>query len=526
MARKKLSMRKISDVARLKASGLSIGEIARSCNIARSTVGDYLVRLSKAGLEWPFSEGLSDAELNERLFSRQDVRGRDGRRPVPQWAAIHKERRRKAVTLRLLWEEYRQDYPQGYGYSQFCEHYRRWRKSIDVCMRQTYVGGEKLFVDYAGMTMPVKGRESAEDFEAQIFVAALGASQYIYAEATETQQLRDWIGSHVRTYEFLGGVTAITTPDNLKSGVTKACRYEPELNPTYADMAGYYDTAAIPGRPRKPKDKAKVESAVQIVERQILARLRDRTFFSLAELNRAIWELLEQLNKRPFQKLDASRLELFMELDKPALKPLPARRYEFGQFLHPTVNIDYHIEILGHYYSVPFELATQKVEVRLTAGIVEVLHQGKRVASHARDDRKGRHSTDPSHMPKAHREHRQWTPSRLINWAAKIGPQCARVAQQIIDDYQHPEQGYRACLGLMRLSRSYEHSRMEAACQRALAFDVCSYRSIKSILKTGKDSEPLPEDGTVSSPYNRYHQNVRGRDYYATAQQMDLFVQG
>lgn len=518
MARKKLSMRKVDEVARLKASGLSNRQIAGSCRIARSTVADYLGRLDAAGLSWPLPPGMSEEELDVRLFRRPEGRGPDPTRPVPEWQEIHRELRRKAVTLRLLWEEYRETYPDGYEYSQFCERHRRWAKTIDVCLRQTYRAGEKVFVDYAGMTMPVTDPAGGEVHQAQIFVATLGASHYIYAEATRTQQLPDWIDSHIRTYEYLGGVTEITSPDNLKSGVTRACWYDPDVNQTYLDMARFYGTAVMPRRPGKPRDGAKVETGVQIVERQILARLRDRTFFSLNELNRAIWELLQRVNTRPFQKLDYSRQELFEELDKPALEPLPPHRYEFASFLRPTVNIDYHIEIKGHYYSVPYDLKGQKVDARLTSRMVEVLHKNRRVASHVRDDRKGKHTTDPAHMPKAHREHLEWTPSRIIRWAGKIGPHCAAVSEQIIGSRDHPQQGYRACLGIIRLSKSYEFARVEAACHRALALDVCSYRSIHSILKTGKDREALPAEQAIVPVCGILHQNVRGGDYYAAAQ--------
>jgi transposase len=516
MPRKKLSMRKIKEVARLKGAGLSLRQISNSCNIPRSTVGDYLDRLEVAGLSWPLPADLSEEELDARLFRWPQVRGRDAAVPLPDWALVDKEMRRKGVTLNLLWQEYRETHLDGYGYSQYCVLYRGWKQTLDVSMRQTHRAGEKLFVDYAGMTMPVVDPKSGETYATQVFVAALGASQYLYAEATRTQQLSDWIGSHVRTFEYLDGVTEIVVPDNLKSGVTKACRYEPDVNPTYANMASYYGIAVIPARPKKPKDKAKVESGVQIVERQILARLRDRTFFSLAELNRAIRELLVTVNKRPFQKLDASRRELFEELDQPALKPLPSRRYEYGEFFQPTVNIDYHVEVLGHYYSVPFDLKGQKVDVRLSARMFEALHRGKRVASHVRDNRKGRYTTDPSHMPKAHRKHLEWSPSRIIQWAGTIGPHCAQAAEQIIKSRPHPEQGYRSCLGIMRLSKGYSASRVEAACHRALALDVCCYQSIKSILKTGKDSDPLPGDGAALMSCDRHHQNVRGKDYYRT----------
>ena len=519
--RKKLSMRKVREVMRLKASGLSIRQIARSCNIPRSTVSDYLDRFLFSGLKWPLDPQMSEAQLDKCLFEKPEVRSRDIKRPEPDWPVVSLELKRKAVTLRLLWQEYRENHPDGYGYSQFCVLHRNWTKTLPVSMRQNHKAGEKLFVDYAGMRMPLNNLKTGEITAVEIFVAALGASQYLYAEATCTQRLSDWIGSHVRAFEYFGGVTEIVVPDNLKSGVTKSCRYEPTINQAYAYMAEFYGVAVIPARPRKPKDKAKVESGVQIVEREILARLRDRTFFSLMELNRAIKELLVAVNKRPFQKLKTSRLELFEEIDKPALRPLPSQRYEYSLFFQPKVNIDYHIEVLGHYYSVPFHLKSQKVDVRVTSRVVEIMHQGIRIATHVRNERKGRHTTESSHMPKAHQAHQEWTPSRLIQWAKTIGPHCASAVEHIINSRKHPEQGYRSCLGIMRLAKSYTPDRVENACHRALILEVCSYQSIKSILNTGKDYEPLPDDGAIPVVCKKYHQNVRGKDYYNTSERKD-----
>ncbi len=519
MSGKKLSMRKTVEVARLKAAGLSIRKISRSCNIARSTVSDYLSRLKVAGLSWPFSPDLTAEALDALLFTGAEYRGRDSKRPVPEWSEVHKELRRKGVTKQVLWEEYLADYPDGYQYSQFCEHYRRWAKTIDVCLRQDYRAGELLFVDYAGMTMPVTDPATGEVRQAQIFVATLGASHYIYAEATWTQQLADWIASHTRTYEYLGGVPELTSPDNLKSGVSRACRYEPDVNPTYTDMAQFYGTAVMARRPRRPRDGAKVETGVQIVERQILARLRNHTFFSLDELNRAMAELLTKLNDKPFQKLDCSRRELFEQLDKPALGPLPSSRYEFAEFRRPTVNVDYHVEIERHWYSVPYELRGQKVDARLTRRTVEILHKNRRVASHMRDDTPGKHTTVAEHMPAKHQEYLDWSPSRLIEWAKKTGPHCAAVTEYIIESRDHPQQGYRACLGIMRLGKSYGADRLEAACRRAWVLDVRTYQSIKSILKTGKDSEALPGTEPALPSCRKHHRNVRGAGYYSSVLQ-------
>ncbi len=521
MRRKRLSMRTICEVLRLKAAGLGVRQIARSCGLARSTVSDYIRRASEAGVSWPLPDGIGDADLDRQLFREPDHRERDDIRPLPDWSRIHTELRRKGVTLKLLWQEYRETHPEGYGYSQYCEYYRRWAGSVDVTMRQVHRAGEKLFVDYAGLTVPIHAASGGPVIAAQVFVSTLGASSYLYAEATRTQQLHDWIGAHVRAFEHIGGVPRIVVPDNLKSGVSRACRYDPELNPAYAEMAAHYGVAVVPARPHKPRDKAKVETGVQIVEREVLAPLRDCRFFSIAALNRAMRGLLDPINSRPLRKLDVSRRTLLDQLERPALGPLPSRRYEYAQFLSPKVSIDYHVEILGHCYSVPCALRGQRVDVRLTAHAVEVLHGGRRVASHARSGVKGGHTTDPAHMPESHRRHLEWSPSRIIRWAGSVGPHCAQVAQQIIESRAHPEQGYRACLGILRLSKSYSDVRVEAACRRALALDVCTYRSIHSILKTGADAEPLPAD--EPSPGNGdTHRNIRGKTYYHTDNTREL----
>jgi len=520
MPKEKLSMRKLSEVLRLNAADLSHRQIAKSCGISRSTVSVYLKRAASAGLCWPLDPEMTEADLARLLFANAHPgkRSRDATRPVPDWARVHKELKRKGVTLKLLWDEYRQHHPKGYLYSQFCEHYRRWSKTADIPLRQTYRGGERMFVDYAGLTMPVYDSATRTVRNAHVFVAALGASHYLYAEATYNQQLPNWIASHVRAYEYFQGVPAITVPDNLKSGVSKACHYDPDINPTYQDMAAHYGSAIIPARLRRPRDKSKAEVGVQIVEQEVLAPLRDRTFFSLAELNRAIFERLEQVNIRPFQKLPQSRYDLYLELDRPALKPLPPSRYEYAEILKARVNIDYHIEVRGHYYSVPFKLRREQVDVRLGARMVEVLHNGCRVAAHLRSEQKGRHTTDKRHMPKAHQKYLEWSPSRIIEWARKIGPDCAQAVEHIIENRPHPEQGYRASLGIIRLAKRYTDQRVNAACRRALQLNVCQYRSIQSILKNNLDQEALPDIHAVSAPCAKHHQNVRGAAYYAGKQ--------
>ena len=505
-------MRKIREVLRLRYEvGLSARQVATSVQMARSSVGEYERRLAAAGLSWPLPEGLSDTALERRLFPPPPPVPADTR-AAPNWVEVHEELRRPGVTLTLLWEEYRAAHPQGFGYSWFCKHYRDWAGKLDVVMRQSHRAGEKLFVDYAGQTAEIIDRATGEVRTAQIFVAVLGASSYTYAEATWTQALPDWIGSHVRAFAYLGGVPEVLIPDNLRSGVSRACRYEPDLNPTYAELAEHYAVAVVPARVRRPRDKAKAESGVQVVERWILAALRHRTFFSLAELNAAIAALLERLNERPFKKLPGSRREAFVQIDQPALRPLPATAYVYATWKSVRVHIDYHVELDGHYYSVPYALVKQPLQARLTARTVELFHKGSRVASHVRSHAKGRHSTTLEHMPKAHRQYAEWTPQRLVRWAEQTGPATAGAIGHILATRAHPQQGFRSCLGILRLGERYGRDRLEAACRRALHFNVCRYPSIASILERGLDRQPLPEQHELNLP--DAHDHLRGPGYY------------
>ena len=505
-------MRKVKVVLRLKfEGGLSQRQIANSCALGKTTVAECLSRFELSGLSWPAAAQLDETTLERKLYPPAPTLP-TGERTVPDWSYIHRELRRKGVTLTLLWHEYKATSPEGFQYSWFCDQYRAWAVKLDVVMRQVHRAGEKLFVDYAGQTVEIVERRTGEIRQAQIFVAVLGASNYTYAEATWTQQLSDWIGSHVRAFAFLGGTSEILVPDNLRSGVAKAHRYEPDLNPTYADLAHHYAVAVLPARARKPRDKAKAEAGVLRVERWILAALRNRTFFSLEELNREIARLLERLNTRPFKKLPGSRRELFEQLDRPALRPLPAQAYEFAEWKKVRVNIDYHVEIDGHYYSVPYPLVRKALEARYSERTVECFHKGQRVASHRRSHRKGYHTTVAEHMPTSHRHYAEWTPQRLIRWAAKSGPATAGVLQTLLERRAHPQQGFRSALGILRLGKGFGDDRLEAACRRALKLGVCSYKSIESILRQGLDRRALPEQQDLE--LSIAHDNLRGSDYY------------
>ena len=469
----------------------------------------YLVRAKLQGLTWPLPESLDDAALLQRLYPTPRTNSR--RLPPPQWSQVHRELRRKGVTLALLWEEYKAVHPEGMQYSWFCARYREWAAKVDVVMRQEHRAGERMFVDYAGHTVAVVDRDTGELREAQIFVAVLGASNYTYAEATWTQALPDWIASHVRAFQFMGGSTELLIADNLRSAVSRANRYEPDTNPTYHDLACHYGVAVLPARVKKPRDKAKAEVAVQVVERWILAALRHRTFFSLAELNAAIAKLLERLNNRPFRKLPGSRRELFEQLDRPALRPLPAERYVFAEWKKARVNIDYHVEVAHHYYSVPHALVGRQLDVRLTATTVECLYRGQRVASHARSPLRGRHTTADEHMPEKHRKMGQWSPERFIRWATTIGPDTAALIDNVLRSRRHPQQAFRSCLGILRLASGYGEQRLEAAAGRALALGANSYRSVESILKHHLDERPSEQ---IELGLAIEHSNLRGASYY------------
>jgi transposase len=502
-------MRKIRDVLRLSASGLSKRKIAASLGLSATAAGDCIRRARAAGVAWPQAAELTDAALERLLYPV--VTTLEHRRPQPEWGTVHRELKRAGVTLQLLWEEYRTVHPDAHGYSQFCELYRQWKLRLSPTMRQTHVAGERLFVDYAGTTLEVIDGTTGEVRSAQLFVASLGASSYTYAEASFTQTLADWIGSHTRAFSFYGGVGAMVISDNLKAGITKACFYEPAVNRTYAEMAAHYNTAIVPARPRKPRDKAKVEAAVQLATRWIIAKLRNRQFFSLGDLNTAIRDCVTTLNNRTSRHLGASRRALFEELERSALKPLPVEPYIFAEWKECRVGIDYHVEVEKHYYSVPYQLLREKVWARITARTIEVFHRGKRVAAHVRSSSEREHTTVREHMPSSHQRYADWTLERLHQQAYEVGRHTSALVEIILRERTHPEQGFRACIGIVRLAKTYGRDRLEAACGRALEIGARSYSSVNSILKNNLDRKrpAMPADGPAIE-----HDNIRGPSYF------------
>lgn len=505
-------MRQIQEILRLKHQNkLTVREIARSCGLPTSTVGDYLKRAEAAGITWPLPEGQGEKELVEKLMATAPAVA-DGCMVLPDWTCIHKELSRKSVTLALLWQEYRQAHPQGYKYSRFCELYQRWADTLDPVLRQVHLPGEKMFVDWAGQTVAIYSALDGSVTAAHVFVAVLGASNKTYSEAFENEQVAAWIAAHCHAYAFFEGVAKVTVPDNPKTAVVRVCRYEPTLHRSYQEMAEHHGTVIIPARSRKPRDKAKVEGAVLIAERQILAALRDQRFFSVAELNQAITKLLAKLNDQPFQKLEGSRNSWFETVEKAQLLPLPTVPFELATWSVAKVSIDYHVAVEKHYYSAPFQLIHQNLDVRLTDKTVELFAHGKRVAAHIRSPLPGRFTTLGEHRPKSHQRHLEWTPSRILSWAETIGPECGKLVGKIMENRPHPEQGFRSSLGIIRLAKAFGNSRLEAACQRALHFGACSYSSIHSILKSNLDAQPLEQELPLPS---LAHENLRGSPYYA-----------
>jgi transposase len=515
-------MRKVREILRLRFErGLSQRQISASTGVSKGALSDYLRRAAAAGLTWEVARALDDGEVEARLF-RYPGRNEPPRRVPIDLPWVHRELRRIGVTLQQLWLEYRetsaQSFPSGgtpYGYSQFCDLYAVFRDKTDLSMRQVHRAGEKVFIDYSGKKPQIWSSETGEAIDVELFVAVLGASNYTFAEATLTQRLEDFCASTVRTLEFFGGVPQIAVPDQLRSAVSGPDRYDPEINPTYAELSQHYDLAIVPARPAKPRDKAKVEAAVLLAQRWILACLRNRTFFSLDDLNAAIAELLEKLNTRPFKKLEGCRRSAFEALDRPALRPLPQARWELARWKKAKVNIDYHVDHEARLYSVPHALVGEYVELRATSAVVEVFHRGRRVASHTRLwGPKGSASTVPEHRPRSHREYGAWPPSRIIGWAASVGPSAAALVEQILLGRREPESAYRSCMALIRSAKPYDRLRFDAACRRALAIGAPTRKSVLAILSRGLDASEPVDAADTQIPLNLRHENVRGGDYY------------
>ena len=509
MPRRHIDMKKIREVLRLRYGQVSsVHDIAAACTLSTSTVHEYLYRSEAAGLGWPLPEGTTDEDLERTLFPPRRRKG-EPERPLPDFGRFRAELSRKGVTLKLLWQEYARENPDGYGYSRLADLYKEWEKKSDVRMLQRHNGGEKLFVDFAGLKAKVKDPETGEVREVSIFVSTMGSSQMVYARACHGEDLRSWLEAHVLAFEFYGALPMVLVPDNLKSGVTKACYYDPTINQAYAELARFYELTVLPTRVRKPRDKAKVENGVQQVERWVLAPLRDRIFFSLSELNEAIAALVEELNHRIMKGPNASRAELFASEDLPSMRPLPDGRYVYAEWKTAKIAPDYHIETEGHKYSVPYRFIGKKVDVRISSQTVEVFEGGVKISSHPRSPSRRGFTTQDSHMPEKH-ANAKWTPARLTRWAESIGPHTAWFVERVLSSKEHEEHAFRTILGVLRLEKNYSGPRLEAACTRANAVGAMHYGNVKSILEKNLDQAPLPLNAPPTPP----HDNVRGPDYY------------
>lgn len=508
---RRIKMKSVKEILRLiNESDLSLRQIAKSCGCSPSTVSAIIQRYENIQMPWQTFKSLDEAEMETKLYPEEI---NSSKKALPDWDYIHKELKKKGVTLLLLWQEYKEVYPDGVMYSQFCDHYLKWRKLRNISMHQIHRAGEKAFVDWSGETMHVVDRYTGESKDAYMFIGVLGASDLIYAEAFADEKLESWISAHVNMFNYFQGVTRIIVPDNLKTGVKKPCYYEPEIHPTYLEMANHYGAAIIPARVRKPKDKPLAENGVLIAERWVIAKFRNQTFFSFFELNKTIKDTIDDINNRPFQKMEGSRRSLYESVEKPALMPLPAEPYELAVWKHAKVNIDYHVEYDGKLYSVPYQLIGQVVDLRITDKGIEVLHKGKRVAIHAR--LKGKHreySTLSEHMPEKHKKSAEWTPERITRWAATIGPMTAALVDAMMASHKHPEVAFRASMGIIRLAEKYTAQRLENAAARALKNRSISYKSVESILKNGLDQVPL-ENSAEMPPF--VHENIRGIEYYS-----------
>ena len=516
MSNKRTTMRKLREILRLRLQvGLSIRAISRSTKLSVGGVQKLLSRAEALSLTWPLPAALDDARLAALFYPGADADA-GARREVPDWAAVHEELKRPHVTKQLVWEDYTQQYPNRcYGYSQFCERYRRWLGQQQRTMRQSHPAGEKCFVDYGGSTVPIVDGATGEVRPAQLFVAVLGASDYTFAEATWTQTLPDWLGSHTRAMTYFGGVPAAIVPDNLRSGVSRACRYDPDINPSYQQWAEHYQVAILPARPRKPRDKAKAEQGVLLVQRWILARLRHHRCFSLDEVNRHVATLLEDLNNRPFKRRPGCRRSAFETLDKPALKPLPPQPYHYVHIKTVTVHIDYHVQYQQHYYSAPHQFVGEKLELHASNTLIELYFRQRCIATHARRNGHG-FTTHPAHMPERHRAQQQWTPERLKRWATQLGPDVHEWVSHQLERRTHPEQAYRTCLGLLQLSKHYPDQRLNSACRIANRTGLVRLKQVQHLLKSNQDTvADTTEPATpCTTPLPQDHENIRGPQHF------------
>lgn len=510
---RRLPMKKIKDILKLRyITDISYRQISRAVGVPSSTVSDYCKRFEITTYSIDAFLQMDEDRMYEILFPEKKLSYQRKDRPLPDVAYIHQEIAKKGVTFELLWQEYKEQHPDGYGCSQFKEHYYKYKKKLNPSMRQTYIPGDKMFVDYSGLTLPVVDAESGSVSKAQIFVAVLGASGYTFVHATASQKQEDFILSHVLAYEFFGGVPKINVPDNLKSAVISHSKKGVVINESYAEMARHYQCAIEPARPKKPQDKGMVEQGVQAIQRWILAKLRNRTFFSVDEINQAIAPLLDQYNNKTIKRLEQSRSERFEKNDKPYLQPLPANRFVYRRFKVATVHMDYHIELDRCFYSVPFKYLKEKVELKYTNTVVEIYHKGALIATHPKLHKANERSTHKEHMPLNHQyQHEKMNPERLKKWASSIGKDAKAFVVHRLQASEYPANAYRGVIAILSLEKIYGKMTLNQALGYAHSINSTSTRSIRSILEK-KLYLQAANNTTVVKPSK--HKNLRGSNYY------------
>ena len=514
MPKRKTDVEKIREILRLCSElNYSIRDAGIALGVSKTTVGEYLAEFKRTGLSYEEIKQISDAEVIE-LFDKSNKSSNPMYEELSKdFEYIEKELKRTGVTLYLLWEEYRQRNPEGFSYSRFCHYYRMWERRQDPDMHMEHKAGDITYMDFTGKKMQVVYPETGEIREAEGFVSILGASQLTYVEFTFSQSLEDWIWVNENAFIYFGGVTRGLTPDSLKSAVTKACNYEPLINETYRDFARHYGTVVLPTRPSRPKDKPLAENIVNIVYQRIFAPLRNMTFHSLRELNEAAWELMEKHNNTPFQKRNTTRWQLFNEIEKDELLPLPANRYELKRFQVSKVAYNYHVYLKEdkHYYSVPYQYTGSRVKTIFSSRVVEIFKNNVRIAIHKRDRRPYWYTTIKKHMPANHQFVDGWNPHRFISWAEKIGGSVKEFIQLMLDQREHPQQAFKACMGVLNLAKQYDDEAMQLVCKKAIEVNSISYRFIANSLKnkTYKIEDEAPEDMKLP-----FHENIRGKENY------------
>lgn len=508
-------MRKVRELLRFCiGQNMSARQGAKIVGLGKTAASQYVGGFKSSGLTLAAAEALSDSELLAALNLKKETENTRFSELSVLFPYFIKELKRTGVTLQILWEEYLNTHPQGYAYSQFCHHYFLWRKEQKVSMRMEHKAGDKMYVDYAGSKLFVTDQKTGEITEYEVFVSVLGASQLSYIEAVASQTKAGWISANQAALRFYGGVPSAIVPDCLKSAVIKADRYEPGINESFEDFARHYNTAIVPARALHPKDKSLAENFVRSAYNQIYARIRNQVFYSLEELNHALWEHLDTYNRKNFQGRDHSRQQLFDDIEKPELKPLPVETYELKSFCECKVQYNHHVYLREdfHYYSVPFHLTGKVVRIAYTNRLVEIYYNNQRVAVHQRNRHKYGYTTKDEHRPQEHRYMLEWSPERFIKWAGKISPETQQVITQILDSRPHPEQAYKSCMGLLNLEKKHPQGDYIKACQKALKLGCCNYTFIKNTLKTKAFN--LNDEEELSLFTLPQHSNIRGKEMY------------